>query len=165
MPLEISEDLVSLAYQSLGYFVMEGRKIGRREIDLLAIRLGADGTVVERKHIEVQIGLSPIGVLSGGGKLGTANRDPAASAREWVAKKLDAAPIVQDVSAVFCRQPYTRALVHGTLKDTSQLEVLRGLNIECEHIRALVTRALSPGCAENRLQRAVGIAKLLLDKE
>ncbi len=48
MPLEISEDFVSLAYQSLGYFVIEGRKAGRREIDLLAIRLGALG---KRSHI------------------------------------------------------------------------------------------------------------------
>ena len=58
MSLEISEDVVSLAYQNLGYFVIEGRQVGHGEIDLLGVKLGANGEIERRVQIEVQMSIA-----------------------------------------------------------------------------------------------------------
>lgn len=161
MPFEVSEDLVSLAYQSLGYFVIEGRKVGTREIDLLAVRLGTDGDVCERLHIEVQIGVSPIGVLRARGRLGTSNREPLKSIREWMSKKFEEKHVLREVTEAFSGKPYKRVFVHGRLKDSSQLAALREADIECVSVRELVQKAYQEG-AKNSLHRAVGIALQLV---
>jgi len=162
MSLEISEDLVSLAYQSLGYFVIEGRKVGLREIDLLALRLGEDGEVAERLHVEIQIAVNPIGVLRPKPAIGSSARRAKESARDWMEKKFKQARILQAVSQAFHERPYRRVLVHGALKDPRQVDVIRALGIECVTIGHLVQRAMKQG-DKNRLHRAVGIAQLLAE--
>ncbi len=145
MAFEVSEDLVSLAYQSLGYFVIEGRKVGVREIDLLAVRLGVDGDVCERLHIEVQIGVSPIGVLRGQARLGTSNREPVKSVKDWMKKKFGEKSVKRHVKGAFCGKTYKRVFVHGRLKDSSQLAALRKAGIECVSVRELVQEAYRQG--------------------
>ena len=158
MALEISEDLVSLAYQSLGYFVLEGRKIGRREMDLLAVRLGDDGEVAERLHVEISISVSPAGILRKGSAWAT--KQPDESAKEWFEQKFEDSALRAEVQKAFHVPDYKKVFVHGELQVPPQLEVLTALGVDCVHIRDLVKRALKEG-AENRLHRAVGIAKLL----
>lgn len=164
MPFEISEDLVSLAYQSLGYFVIEGRKVGLKEIDLLAIRLGQAGEVKERLHVEVQIGVSPIGVLRARGRLEQSDKEPHKSVREWMSKKFEEKHVLREVTEAFSGKPYRRVFVHGRLKDSSQLVALREADIECVSVRELVQKAYQEG-AKNSLHRAVGIALQLVGPE
>ncbi len=160
MPLEISEDLVSLAYQSLGYFVLEGQRVGNREIDLLAIRLGADGIPDRRLHVEVQIGISPIGALSGRSGNLVANRRPVEAAQEWADKKYRTDSIAEAVRRAFGGQPYQMVFVHGAMKAPEQLQVFEKNGIECVAIGELVREAVGRG-NRNRLHRAVEIAALL----
>jgi len=165
MPLEISEDVVSLAYQSLGYFVMEGQKVGGREIDLLALRLGNDGAIQERLHVEVSISTRPIGVLRD--KPGLASgRDPVAAAEAFAKKKFHDPSVLKAVETAFKSKDYKRVFVHGRLskKAEPQLCVLRAQGIECTHVGKLVREA-QQGSMRNRLQRAVEIADLLLGSE
>lgn len=160
MALEISEDLVSLAYQSLGYFVIEGRKVGVKEIDLLAVRVGKDGEIEERLQIEISIGVSPIGVLRGRGKLGRSAQEPEKRAEEWREKKFGDRRVVREVAEAFRGKPYDRVFVHGQLKDPSQLAVLGQAGIKCVEIGDLIRKAVTEG-KPNRLHRAVGIASLI----
>jgi hypothetical protein len=162
MSLEISEDLVSLAYQSLGYFVSEGRKVGYGEVDLLAIKLGAGGEVEERLHVEVQIGTRPIGVLSGKSGSLAAAKDSAAAAQEWVQKKYRAPALTAELTKAFGGQPYRCVFVHAVMKDPKQLEAFGDCEIECVHIRDLIQRAMAKG-RPNRLHRAVSIARMLTE--
>jgi len=161
MPLEISEDFVSLAYQSLGYFVIEGRKDGRREIDLLAIRLGEDGQVAERIHVEVSISITPVGFLRESPGLGSSGEDPAESASAWIKKKFMDPDIKQAVRKALGGEPDRRVFVHGRLhREEEQLQAFRRAGIECKRIRDLVQDASTKG-ERNRLKRAVEIAKLV----
>jgi hypothetical protein len=160
VPLEISEDLVSLAYQSLGYFVIEGRKAGRREVDLLALRLGEDGEVAERLHIEIQVSVNPIGVLRDTPGLGRTAQHPEKSARAWVRKKFREPRVVEAVKQAFQGKEPRRVLVHGRLTNPKQLDVITATGVTCIEIGKLVNTALKDG-KPNRLHRAVEIAKLL----
>ena len=160
MPLEISEDIVSLAYQSLGYFVIEGRGVGVREIDLLALRLGDNGQVAERLHVEVSVSTRPIGVLREKAPLGTSARHPDASAQAWAGKKFDQESVKKVVKSAFGTDNFKRVFVHGRLKEPAQLKALEAKGIECVAIGDLVNRALESGTA-NRLRRALEISALL----
>ncbi len=160
MSLEISEDIVSLCYQCLGCFVIEGMKVGAREIDLLALRLNNDGSVVERLHIEVSISTRPIGVLRPKAGLASGS-DPTEAAKGFAYKKFFAPNIRAAVQKAFRSDDYRRVFVYGRLTDAAQtqLDVLRNLKIECKSVRTLLEEALV-GPVHNRLQRAVEIAAL-----
>ena len=47
--MNLTEQVVSAAFQSLGYFVIEGLKIGVREVDLLAIKFVKDRVLPKTK--------------------------------------------------------------------------------------------------------------------
>jgi hypothetical protein len=147
MPLEIAEDLVSLAYQSLGYFVSEGRRLGyNREIDLLVIRPAFGGDAEERLHVEVQLGTDPILPLS----------------VERILSKYTHPTVVAELAAIFGGLPYRRLLVHGAMAQPGQLEVFRSSGIECVHAKDLIQRALAEGKV-NRLHRLMAICRMLLE--
>jgi hypothetical protein len=160
MSLEISEDVVSLAYQNLGYFVIEGRQVGHGEIDLLGVKLGANGQIERRVHIEVQIGINPIGVLSGKqGDLGP-NSDPWAAAEAWIERKYEG-KIKAAVEKAFGGQAYDKVFIYGKMKADCQLSAFGSVGIECKGIGELVREAEEKGCPRNRLHRTVEIARLL----
>jgi hypothetical protein len=147
MPLEIAEDLVSLAYQNLGYFVSEGRRLSHnREIDLIATRPASGGDPGERLHVEVQFGIGPILPLDA----------------ERVLSKYIHPVVVAELGATFDGLPYRRVLVHGAMAEPGQLEMFRSTGIECVHARDLVQRALAEGKV-NRLHRVMAICRMLLE--
>ncbi len=161
MTLEISEDFVSLAYQSLGYFVIEGRKAGRHEVDLLAIRLAEDGRVAERVHVEVSISVTPVGFLRGKSGAGSSGKNPTESATAWIEKKFRHRDVEQAVASALGGKPDRRVFVYGKLqKEEEQLKAFEQAGIECKTIRDLVHEASTKG-EPNRLKRAVDIAKLV----
>ena len=168
MGLEVSEDLVALAYQSLGYFVIQGLRFGRREVDLVGIQLGSEGTLKDRFHAEVQISVSPIGVLRGPKMaIGEANADPVRAAKDWFKHKFPSPD--PDLERVLGGGGYRRILVHGKMvRGKEQREALDGIGVECVRIGDLigdVSDAGKPGKAPNRIgpfERVVGIAKLLI---
>jgi hypothetical protein len=164
MPLEISEDIVSLASQSLGYFVIEGRKIGQKEIDLLAIRLDIKGRIKERLHIETQISTNPAGVLRGEAQLGRTPRDPVECVLAYAKKKFLDPRIISAAQTALGSEHYQRVLVHGRLKEPAQRAFLEQHSIHCMSIHSLVAEALEKG-QPNRLKRAVEIAALLCQGE
>lgn len=165
MPLEISEDIVSLAYQSLGYFVIEGRKAGRREVDLLAIRLGQNGRVAERLHVEVSISITPVGFLREKPGVGSSGRDPTESASAWLKRKFMDPAIEPTVHRTLGGKPDRRVFVYGNLsREEEQLKAFEQAGIECRSIGDLIHEASSKG-EHNRLKRALDIANLVTRRQ
>jgi hypothetical protein len=160
--LEISEDLVSLAYQNLGYFVIEGRQVGHNEIDLLCVKLGETGQIEKRLHVEMQIGINPIGVLSGNQGDLSKNSDPASAAKDWIERKYrgKGAKVEIAVGEAFGGQKYERVFVYGKMRDERQLKAFTEAGVRCKKISELVNEA-EEGHTRNRLHRTVEIAKLL----
>lgn len=69
-----------------GYFTIRGVKLGVDEIDILAVRLNADGTI-ERRHIEVQVSVRPIGYICTGNAKRLSSDELAQNVEKWVNKK------------------------------------------------------------------------------
>ena len=158
--MDFAERLVSLAYQSLGYFVIEGASAGQKQADLLAVRIDAQDCVSERLHIEVQVSVNPVGVLRGQGALSSAAAGPEQAAGDYIQKKFLDVGLVSVVQQRLGSQDYTRVFVHGRLNDKAQLDVFRARGIECVPIGRLIAKALStkPVC---ELKRQVLVADLL----
>ena len=85
--MDIAEEVVSGCYQSKGYFVISGQRIGVKEIDLLAIKLDSKGNISERVHVEVQVSANPVGVLRDTAGLGKSGYNPKKSAKAYIDKK------------------------------------------------------------------------------
>ncbi len=57
--MNAAEEIVKYWYEQQGYFCMESIKVGRREIDLLAIKLKEkDNSIQEAVHVEVQVSIN-----------------------------------------------------------------------------------------------------------
>jgi hypothetical protein len=139
--MDFAERLVSLAYQSLGYFVMEGVPAGRNEADLLAIKLDNAGDMLERLHIEVQVSTNPIGVLRKGASLGDAASRPMEAAGEYIAKKFETPK--QTVVQKLGSSDYRKVFVHGEIRDECQLAAFENEDIECRKVQDLIAEARS----------------------
>lgn len=60
--MTVAEELVARWLGAKGYFVMRSVKYGRKEVDILAIKLASDKkTVDEKAHVEVQVSSRPFG--------------------------------------------------------------------------------------------------------
>ncbi len=156
----MAQSLVRSAYQSLGYFVIEGIKIGVREIDLLAVRLDSNSSVVERLHIEVQISSNPIGVLRDRSEFGETFKNPQASAKSYIQKKYNHKLIVNMIKSYFGKHKYCKVFVHGKLKRPDQLDVFRKSGIETIAISELVKQALKADPV-HELKRTMGVFGVL----
>ena len=58
----LAESLVEEWLNRAGYFTIRGARFGVSEMDLLAVKQGADG--LEARHIEVQMSTIPISYIS-----------------------------------------------------------------------------------------------------
>lgn len=58
----LAEVVVEEWLNQQGYFTIRGAKLGNDEIDILALRVLSNG-VIERRHIEVQVSIKPIGYI------------------------------------------------------------------------------------------------------
>jgi len=158
--VETAENLVAMAFQSLGYFVMTGVTSGLREADLLAVRLDEHGHVAERVHCEVSVSLRPIGVIRPRSRLGQSAHAPEESAGQYIDKKFFDPSIVSAIQSRLGGQATRRVFVHGRLKAASQLEVFHARGIETWAIGSLVEEALRSAPTRD-LDRMLGITELL----
>lgn len=129
----LAEELVEEWLNRQGYFTIRGIKLGVHEIDLLAIR--PNGNQLERRHIEVQASVRPIGYVSRlpkevqkrTGKRGTSvkKRTPeelAAGVREWIEKKYEL-PRKVTMRQRLAPGEWSRELVVHRLRYPEELEV------------------------------------------
>lgn len=159
--MDLAQRLVVLSLESQGYFVMEGIKAGRKEADILALLLDNKGDVVERLHVEVHVNSHPIGLLRGKGRI-ESGKTPAQCADEFIDKKFLDSQLVATIEARLGSSKYKRILVHGRLKDRSQLEILKARGIQCAHLNELIENALR-GRPVAEFKRIIEITRLESD--
>jgi hypothetical protein len=136
--MESAQNIVSLAYQSLGYFVIQGKKAGNNEIDLLAIKLDTNNHVLERLHIEVQVSANPVGVLRSSSKFKKTLNNPLTAVKDYIDKKFHNKKIIKVIEKIFGDYSYHKVFVYGNLKAPDQLKVFKDNKIKTIFISDLI---------------------------
>lgn len=143
----IAEELVEEWLNREGFFTIRGIKIGRDEMDILALRLKPGGQL-ECKHVEVQVSVGPIGYIAKH-KIKSARKRKKSEiwseARAWVKKKFRASS-KQKVRNDLCagRGSWSFHLVHGNVKDAVELDAIKALNVRLHDIRDLLQNMRIP---------------------
>lgn len=124
----LDEQLVEEWLNRNGYFTMRGIKVGVDEIDLLALKY-IDG-VADYKHVEVQVSYKPIGYIGGdtNARKRTAEEIKAGVA-QWVEKKFTSNKKIEKRNAIAPSASWDYTLVHGVLRDETELEYMRELGV------------------------------------
>ena len=150
-----------------GYFTIRGIKQGYDEIDLLAIRPRADGTI-ERRHIEVQASIRPMSYISQlpkqvqkntGRAANTPTRTPEELEQgvlEWVEKKFNK-PVKKQLRESLAKGEWTFELVINNVKSKNEVMLIESHNIVILELKDIV-KALR---AKNTLIKAASGADLL----
>ena len=150
----LAESLVEEWLNRNRFFTIRGLKHGVGEIDLLGIRLEADGSVTGR-HVEVQASFRPIGYIakltntiareSGKGRTSAVARTPsqmAECAREWVDSKFRAQQKVKIREHLCPRANWSYHLVHAVVRAPEELLLFKTEGVQC-HSFDLLLRELS----------------------
>ncbi len=137
--MNFGEQFVASAFQSLGYFVIQGLKVGVREADLLAIKIV--NSKFKYYHIEVQISRNPVGVLRAQSRFGKTSNNPMKAAEEYIDKKFFQKDVVKTIKNCFGTSKYERIFIHGLLREPEQLKVFNDRDIKCLDFKSLAQEA------------------------
>lgn len=137
--MNFGEQLVGAALQSIGYFVIQGLKVGVREADFLAIK-NRDGKM-EHFHIEVQMSYSPSGVLRAKSPYGNSVKEYQKAAEEFIEKKFFHPKLSKHIGKVLGTKNYKKVFVYGRLKEPRQLEIFKKKEIQCISLKELIDEA------------------------
>lgn len=133
----LDEQLVEEWLNRNGYFTMRGIKVGVDEIDLLALKY-IDG-VAEYKHVEVQVSYRPIGYIGGDTNARKRTADEIkAGVAQWVEKKFTSARKIDKRDQIAPDANWKYTLVHGVLRDETELEYMRELCVETINYREVL---------------------------
>lgn len=125
----LDEQLVEEWLNRNKFFTMRGLKCGIDEIDLLALKY-ADGEP-EFWHVEVQVSYRPIGYIGGDTNARRRTVDEIkAGVAQWVNKKFTSDRKVQKRNSVVANANWRYVLVHGVLRDETELDYMREHGIE-----------------------------------
>ncbi len=159
--MNFAESLVGAALQSIGYLVIQGIKIGVREIDFLAVKKVGDK--LEYFHIEVSISYHPIGVLRKHAAFGTSGDDIENSASEYIDKKFFQPKVCQAIKLIFGTDKYKKMFIHGRLKDYKQLEVFKKKGVGCLPLRELIKEAENSPYRTNGFVNFIEVSRIMLE--
>ena len=135
----IDEQLVEEWLNRQNFFTMRGIKSGVDEIDLLAIRHNSDGTV-DYWHIEVQVSFRPIGYI--GGDTNARKRTEQEirdGVVQWVDKKFRSKRKVDRRNDILPDANWRYLLVHGEVRDATELEIMKELGIALVPYKQVLT--------------------------
>jgi hypothetical protein len=164
----LGEEIVQEWLNRSGHFTIRGIRIGNDEIDLLAVRLRADGKH-ELRHIEVQISVNPMSYISSVPKAvrkltGRAPKNAkrrsqeelAQSVKEFVEHKFDLSR-KDELRQSLCKGRWTKELVIGAFKHADEVELLRE-HVTVHHLTDIVAEL--QGTQSSVVKQAAGAALL-----
>src|SRR3990167_1982598 len=102
--MNFGEQLARAALESLGYFVIQGFKVGVREADFLAVK--RNGNNFECFHIEAQISWNPSGVFRAKANYGKSASEWKLSAKEYVQKKFFQEKLLKAIKEILGTNKY-----------------------------------------------------------
>jgi hypothetical protein len=144
----LAEEIVEEWLNRQGYFTIRGIKMGVQEIDLLAVKLQADGKA-ECRHIEVQVSMRPVSYISRvpkeEQKAGRAANSVKRSGEElnqgvaeWVEKKFRRS----DKKALMAKLwigAWSSELVVNIVKSEEELKLIAGCGIKILRLNEIVS--------------------------
>lgn len=143
----LAEEIVEEWLNRNGYFTIRGLKVGRHEIDLLAVKITENG--LKRRHIEVQASSRPIGYVtkSPGSAESIAKRRSDDELRKhvagWVRKKFNL-PEKQRILQELAPGAWTKELVVHQFKYSEELEMIKRAGVVVHCLSALVADLKRP---------------------
>lgn len=140
---DLFENIVKGWLISQGCFVIQDLKVGRKDIDILAVKIEG-GKVIKGVHVEVQCSSEPIGYLGVNKDAGKKDENQIEnSIKEYVTKKyLD--PAIQQKIKSLVGQGYDKMLVCGNLKDEDkQIMALEANGVKVRKIKDILNELQS----------------------
>lgn len=137
---DLFEDIITGWLASQGYFAVQGLKSGRKELDILAVKV-RNGKIENRIHVEVQCSSDPMAYL---------DRDPGKknqqqideSVKDYINKKYDDLP-VKEKAEFFLGKKYERMFIYGRLKDEHmQLKSFKANGVEVKSMGKILKELL-----------------------
>lgn len=141
--MNFGEQFARAALESLGYFIIQGFKVGVREADFLAVK--RNGRNFKFFHIEAQISWSPSGVLRGQAWYGDSAKNWRKAARDFAQKKFFQKKVLRGIKECFGTGEYEKIFIYGKLKEFRQISVLEKKGIKCVPLEKLVGDAAMSG--------------------
>ncbi len=144
-----------------GYFTIRGIKIGRNEIDILAIKPLPDGGH-DCRHIEVHLSAHPMGYITGPGAKRRSEAELKQGVQDWIKKKfIGYKGQVEKVRQSLCSREWTRELVlwNWNAINEPEVEALRRHDIRIWRLEDVVERMVKDMKAQprdNRFKSAAG---------
>lgn len=141
--MNFGEQFARAALESLGYFIIQGFKVGVREADFLAVK--RDGKSFKFFHVEAQISWSPSGVLRAQAKYEDSAKNWKKAAIDFSQKKFSQKKVLEAIKKCFGTDKYKRVFIYGKLKEPRQISVLEKQGIKCISLEKLVEDARKNG--------------------
>lgn len=145
----LAETLVDEWLNRQGFFTVRGVKKGVNEIDLLGVKPA--GGKLEARHIEVQVSFRPIGYicpLANEYVPAFSKNKTSAKARTkemirpcveaWIEKKFTSSVKSRMREAAWPLQAWKFTVVHGVVREPTELEVMRSKGIETIALREIL---------------------------
>jgi hypothetical protein len=160
----LAEEIVEEWLNRQGFFTIRGIKVGVDEIDILAMRMDANGKPICR-HVEVQASINPVSYLTSLAKalqkeqgisaFSMKHREPDVMKRcvkEWIAKKFHKAGKVA-IRRKLCDANWTLELVVNRVKHEEELAMVEEVGIRINRLPDIIKQITS---GELLLQSASG---------
>ncbi len=134
---DLIADIVSEWLCLKGHFIIRGLKIGRNEIDILAIKPN-NGRIAEAAHYEVSISTTPVGYLGEKSARGQTESEVRRSVARYVDKKYTRQKTVEVIERLVGKQ-YRRYFVTGHRKHEMETVALQEQGITIIPIMRVLT--------------------------
>lgn len=140
----LAEVIVEEWLNRQGYFTIRGAKLGNDEIDILAARILPNGDA-ERRHIEVQISIKPIGYITTlSDKTRAAKRTPeelSQGVKTWVEKKYHKTNKMNLFEKLGGN--WSREFVIHEVKHQQEIDLIRGYGIKIIFLKDILSELKS----------------------
>lgn len=144
----LDEQLVEEWLNRKNFFTIRGLKTGVDEIDLLAVKHGAD--VNECWHVEVQVSFRPVGYV--GGDTNARKRTEGelrGGVEQWVDKKFTSTRKIAKRNAVLPNAQWKYVFVHGVLRDEQELLHMQQLGVHLISYKQVLTELRDDEAAQS----------------
>lgn len=136
-----TETLVEEWLNRQGYFTIRGAKVGRSEIDLLAIALREPGAL----HVEVSVPIHPMAYITGSGAKARTPEQLEADVRDWTKKKYgdnetQDSGIIQLRETLAPGREWQYVFVHGPVRYEEELTLIAERGVNLVEIRKVLTQ-------------------------